>query len=131
MIRALAVLLTGATMAAADEPPAVVPPAYLAPQWRLVALNGEPVGTRVTIDLSQPGQVSGNAPCNRYAGRYDGTLPDFRPGPLRVTRRACPDLALEQAFFQALAAVTRAETTADRLVLTGDGMRLEFLRPMD
>lgn len=126
MIRAAAALLMMATMAAAD-----VPPAYLAPQWRLIDLNGEKVGVQVTIDLSQPGQVAGQAPCNRYGGPYDGQLPDFRPGPMRVTRMACPDLALEQSFLQALESVTRAETERDRLILTGDGVRLEFIRPMN
>lgn len=123
MIRALALLLLGAAMATAE-----VPPAYFAPQWRLVTLNGESVAPLVTIDLSAEGQVSGRAPCNRYAGRYDGTLPDFRPGPLRATKMACPDLALEGAFFRALTAVTRAEATGGGLVLTGNGVRMEFAR---
>lgn len=126
MIRAAAVLLIGTTMAAAD-----VPPAYLAPEWRLVDLNGEAVTVPVTIDLSRPGELAGQAPCNRYAGSYDGPLPDFRPGPLRATRMACENLALESAFLAALGGVTRAETAGDRLVLTGDGVRLEFVRPME
>lgn len=126
MMRTALALLMTASMAMAD-----VPPAYLAPQWRLIDLNGERVGPQVTIDLSRPGQVAGQAPCNRYSGPYTGDLPEFRPGPLRVTRMACPELALERAFLEALERVTRAETERDRLILTGEGVRLEFIRPMN
>jgi heat shock protein HslJ len=122
VIRAAAVLLAGATMATAN------PSADMAATWRLVALNGQAVAARVTLDLTVPGQVSGMAPCNRYSGRLDGTPPAFRPGPLRATRRACDDLALEAAFFRALGAAQRVETAQGRLLLTGDGVQLEFLR---
>jgi heat shock protein HslJ len=122
VIRAAAVLLAGATMATAN------PSADMAATWRLVALNGQPVAARVTLDLAVPGQVSGMAPCNRYSGRLDGIPPAFRPGPLRATKRACGDLALETAFFRALGAVRQAMTVQDRLLLTGDGVRLDFRR---
>lgn len=126
MKRALALLLLGTTMAAAE-----VPPAYLVPQWRLVSLNGEAVRSMVTIDLSAENQMSGHAPCNRFSGRYAGTLPDFRPGPLRATKMACDELALEGTFFRALSSVTRAEVSGDRLVLTGGGVQMVFVRPSE
>jgi heat shock protein HslJ len=121
MIRALFALLMGSTMAAAD-----VPLASLALQWRLVSMNGETVTARVTIDLSVEGQIAGRAPCNRFAGRYDGPLPAFRPGPMRATKMACDQLALETAFFRALSAVTRAEMLDEGLVLAGNGVRMVF-----
>jgi heat shock protein HslJ len=108
--------------------PATVSAADAFTVWRLVDLDGQPVAARVTLDLSVPGQLSGRAPCNRYAGRYDGGLPDFRPGPLRATKMACDDLALEGAFLGALSAVTLAEVVGERLVLTGGGGQIVFAR---
>lgn len=108
-----------------------VPPAYVAPQWHLIELNAAPVTVPVTIDLSVAGRLSGRAPCNRYSGGYDGTLPEMRPGPVVSTEMACDALALEGAFFRALATVNRAEVMADRLILTGTGTQMIFVRPVE
>ncbi|NEX45792.1 META domain-containing protein [Pseudotabrizicola algicola] len=110
-----------------------VPGAYRAIEWKLVAINGQPFTASATIDLNTAGQISGQGPCNRFSGSYEGPLPQFRAGPLRATRMACPDLAAESALFAALAEMTRAEVTGPTtLLLTGEkGGSMEFVRPMN
>ena len=110
-----------------------VPVDYLAIEWKLVAIDGKPFAAVGTIDLSEPGRITGQGPCNRFFGSYDGTLPDFRPGPIGATRMACPDLGAESAMFAALSVMTRAEVTGPvTLVLTGaKGGAMEFVRPMN
>lgn len=99
--------------------------AALARDWRLVALNGQAV--RATLDLSEAGKAAGQAPCNRYFATREGTLPDFRLAGIGATRMACPDLAAETDFLNALGAVRTAALEEGRLILAGpDGVRLEF-----
>jgi len=61
------------------------------------------------------GQMSGQAPCNGYSGENLATWPafDFDAGEVAVTLMACPNDALETAFFAALRAATRAAITGD------------------
>jgi heat shock protein HslJ len=55
--------------------------------------------------------------------------PWFEAGDIAVTRRACPDLAAETAFFDALADMTLAEVAGDALILsTPDGREMVFTR---
>ena len=121
---------TLATPGATSGP--TVPPEYLAPEWMLVGMDGAEVTLRATIDFSEPGRVSGQAPCNRWFAAQTADLPDFRIEAVGATRMACPDLAAEAAFFEALSLMTRAEITGPlTLRLTGpDGRALEFVRPI-
>ena len=110
-----------------------VPSEYLAIEWKLVSIDGQPFGATGKIDLSTPGRIAGQGPCNRFSGNYDGTLPEFRPGAIAATRMACPDLAAESAMLSALGQMTRAEVTGPvTLLLTGPkGGSMEFVRPMN
>lgn len=111
-----------------------VPSNYLAIEWRLITIDGQPFDAEARIDLSVPGQISGQGPCNRFFSSYDGTLPDFRPGAIGSTRLACQDLPAEAAFLSALSQMNRAEVVAgsDILMLTGPkGGSLEFIRPVN
>lgn len=109
-----------------------VPSEYLAIEWKLVSINGQPFLADGKLDLGTAGKITGQGPCNRFFGAYDGTLPDFRPGAIGATRMACPDLGAEAAMFSALAQMTRAEVTGTvTLLLTGPkGGSMEFVRPM-
>lgn len=124
------VTLSACTSLAANG---TVPSEYLAIEWRLSSLDGQPFPAAATIDLSEPGRIAGQGPCNRFFASYEGPLPDFRPGAIGATRMACPDLAAEAAFFSALSAMTRAEVTGPvTLTLTGaEGRRMEFTRPVN
>jgi heat shock protein HslJ len=125
-----ALTLSACTTVAANG---TVPAEYLAIEWRLTSLDGQPFPAGATIDLSEPGRISGQGPCNRFFASYDGPLPDFRPGAIGATRMACPDLGAEAALFAALSAMTRAEVTGPvTLTLTGpEGRRMEFTRPVN
>jgi len=104
-----------------------------ATKWTLVAIDGEPFLARGKIDLTTPGKIAGQGPCNRFFGSYVGTLTAFVPGAIAATKMACADLGAESAMFAALAAMTQAEVTGPAtLLLTGpDGRRMEFVRPLD
>ena len=110
-----------------------VPADYLAIEWKLIAIDGQPFDAEGRIDFSEPGKFTGQGPCNRFFGSYDGTLPDFRPGPIGATRMACEQLDAEAAMFAALESMTRAEVTGPvTLLLTGEkGGSMEFVRPMN
>lgn len=129
---ALSFGLIGASCTQATSDTAA-PPAYLAPQWMLVALDGEPFPARATIDFSEAGRVTGEAPCNRWFGGQEGRLPELKITAIGATRMACPDLAAEQAFFDVLQQMNRAEVTGPvTLLLTGEkGRSMEFVRPLN
>lgn len=96
--------------------------------WHLVGLEGQEVGWSATLRL-EGNSVSGKAPCNSYGGSNSATLPDLGLGSIRSTRMACPDLAAETAFFEALQAMQRTELDQGHLYLIGaEGRIMEFAR---
>lgn len=98
-------------------------------EWQLIARQGEPVAWTATLALGADGTAYGQAPCNRFFGTSTATLPALALTDLGATRMACPDLAAESDYFQALAAVTMAEIRQGHLFLTGpEGRVLEFVR---
>ena len=95
--------------------------------WRLVELDGAAFAARATIAFPEPGRIAGEAPCNVFSGAIAVPYPWFALSGLAVTRRACPDLAAEGAFFAALQAMRQAEVSGDVLVLTAeDGRQMVF-----
>jgi heat shock protein HslJ len=76
-------------------------------RWELREIGGQPApATEQTPYLllhEEKARVEGRAACNRFSGPYvaaGGSA--LRLGPLATTRSACPDLAAEGAFLQAL-----------------------------
>lgn len=103
--------------------------------WTLVSGSG-PGGALTLVDGSpvtlvvKDGQVAGRSACNSYGGPVR-TSGGFRVGQLAMTEMACADekvTALESGYLAALSAVTAAQASADRLVLTGAGVTLTFTR---
>lgn len=127
----LALMLGAAPALANGDAP--VPPEYIAPQWTLVAIDGQPAPARATIELIEPGRIAGQGPCNRWFAGQTGALPDFAVTAIGATRMACPEMEAEAEFFTALKAMTRAEVTGPvTLMLTGpDGRSMEFVRPLN
>lgn len=76
-------------------------------RWELRELGGQPAPateqTPYLVLRENRTRVEGRAACNKFSGPYaaagGGTL---RLGPLATTRSACPDLASEAPFLQAL-----------------------------
>lgn len=91
--------------------------------WQLESLDGAPFAATATLQFPAEGQITGRAPCNGFSGRQTKPYPWFGTGPLRSTRRACPDLAAEQAFFAALEAMSLAEVQGDTLILSNEAGR--------
>lgn len=93
--------------------------------WRLTSFNGAPFPADVTLLFPRPGQIAGRAPCNFYSGAQLLPYPWFEVGPLRVTRRACPDLAAEAQYLDALSRMELSRVEGDTLILSiweGDEM---------
>lgn len=88
--------------------------------WQLTELAGEPFDARTTLNFPEPGQITGQGPCNRYSTTMTVPYPWFEAGPIQSTKMACPDLAAETAFFQALATMTQSEILGDTLILRND-----------
>ncbi len=88
--------------------------------WVLRQMNGEQVQGVITLTFAEDDQITGQAPCNRYATRQSAPLPWFQLGPIAATKRACPLLELEIQYFRALEAMTLAEASEDLLILSND-----------
>lgn len=92
--------------------------AYTGGPYGLDTLDGAPFATRAILDVSTPGKISGQAPCNSYFAAQTVPYPWFDTGPIAASRRACPDLAAETAFLRALAQMEFAESLGNTLILS-------------
>ena len=99
--------------------------------WQLLAIDGAVVGFDIvaTLRIEADGTITGQAPCNTFGSKNQGTLPALSLGGIRATRMACDKLAEEQAFFDALSQMTTlAPDGSSNLILTGPGWQtMEFV----
>ena len=97
--------------------------------WRLTEIDGQPFAATANMTFSEGRAVSGDGPCNRFSATQMAPYPWFQLGPIAATRRACPDLPAEAAFFDALAAMTISEVLTDTLILSNEaGREMVFTR---
>lgn len=96
--------------------------------WALASVDGVDPDYTATIAFVGA-RVVGQAPCNGYFAQANRTGSEITLGPIGGTRRACPHLQDEAAFFDALQGVTEVEETANRLTLSGAGHVLVFAKP--
>ena len=95
--------------------------------WVLERIGETPASPGITLDASVPGRIAGQGPCNTYSAEQTAPYPWFSLGPIAATRRACPDMAAEAAFFDALRRATIAEVSGDLLILSNtDGLEMVF-----
>lgn len=95
--------------------------------YTLVSVNGTPFPALATIAFPTPGQVTGQAPCNRYFARQTVPYPWFGLEDIGATRMACADLEQETAFFEVLGAATLAEISGPSLILSNTaGLSMVF-----
>ena len=118
MRRLIPALLCLAVAACADETLS----GYADPDavWQLVALDGAPFPARATIRFPKKGEITGEAPCNGFAGAQTEPYPWFKAEHIAATMRACPDLEAEGLFLARLAEMSLAEVAGDTLLLTDD-----------
>lgn len=96
--------------------------------FALQELDGAPFPARATLSFPEPGRVTGNAPCNSYSGALTAPYPWFETGAIATTKRACPALAQETAFFTALSQMTLAEISGGVLILSNAAGRQMLFR---
>lgn len=88
--------------------------------YRLEELNGVRFTALATISFPEKGRAGGQGPCNAWSAGQNAPYPWFELGPIAATRRACPDLAREAAFFDALSAARFAEVSGGVLILSNE-----------
>lgn len=88
--------------------------------WQLIEMEGAPFPAPATLRFPRRGQIAGNGPCNSYRATMNVPYPWFGIGPIAATRRACPDLATELNYFDALQRTTLSEVFGDTLILSDD-----------
>lgn len=100
---------------------------------KLVEWDGTAMDAAITLTEFGQSAIAGNAPCNRFFGQITQLAGDqIAIGPLAATKRACPDLALEQKFLTALQSMTRISRAEGTIVLGSDeGASMVFTRSRD
>lgn len=88
--------------------------------WHLVRLNGTAFDAPATLVFAPGGPVSGQGPCNSFSGTNTVPYPWFEVAAIASTKRACPDVQAEAAYFQALTAMTQSEVQPTHLFLRND-----------
>lgn len=116
MLSFLSLTLLGLSACATDE--SISKFVDVNAEYYLVSLGGQPFDARATISFPAPGEVVGQAPCNRYFAMQTVPYPWFGLEGVGATRMACPDLDAETAFFTALENMTLAEVSGETLILS-------------
>jgi heat shock protein HslJ len=86
--------------------------------YALASIDNAPFTARATIAFAKEGAVNGTRPCNTFQAAQSVPYPWFALGPIASTRRACPDLGQETAYFAALADMHFAEVAGTVLILS-------------
>ncbi len=86
----------------------------------LQGVGDSAAAARFTIAFPTEGRIEGEGPCNRFSARQTAPYPWFAVEGLVSTKRACPALAEESAYLEALAAMTLAEASGPVLILSDD-----------
>lgn len=122
MMKRFPVLLWSAlSLAACQTDDSIAGPSRPSPgptEWHLQSIDGQPFAARASLTFGQDGAIIGKAPCNSYSVRNTVDLPGLSLGPIRSTRRACPDLADEQKYIESLRSMTKADRRGNVLILS-------------
>ena len=95
--------------------------------WSLEAINDVPFEAIATIQFLVNGTVTGRAPCNQFSAEQTAPYPWLDLSPILSTKRACPDLKAEAAFFGSLEQMTFVEISGPVMVLSNEtGAEMEF-----
>ena len=113
---------TAGSPAASSRPPAPAA-ALFETRWVVRQLGSQPItvpegGQEPYLLLRHAGAAEGQASCNRFRGSaFTDSTSTLSFSPLLSTRMACPAIATEQAFTQALAATHSYRISGDTLRL--------------
>lgn len=94
--------------------------------WALATVDGVAPGYAATLDLSEAGLMTGQAPCNRYFAdmALQGEALDL--GPIGATKMACEAMQGESDYFAMLGQMDSLTRTEDVLTLRGAGHEMVF-----
>ncbi|MGR3270101.1 META domain-containing protein [Thalassococcus profundi] len=87
------------------------------------SIDGDGFDARATLSFPEPGRIAGRAPCNAYSGAQLVPYPWFEAGEIIATKMACPDLAAEAAYFEALAEMALVKVEDGTMRLWNDAGR--------
>ncbi len=126
-MKKFALLLPLALMACVDEKP-TEQPADKPYFWKLVSIDGVDFAANATMAFKDD-RVSGQAPCNAWSGDVISTpFPERNIRNVVATKMACEDLAAEQQFFAAMAAMTHSSVGFGHLELVDQkGREMKFV----
>jgi len=95
---------------------------YAAPDatYVLKEINGATFNAQATISFPASGEIAGQAPCNTWFADQPAPYPWFEIGPIGSTRMACPEMAQELVFFEALTTMSLIEFSGPMLILSND-----------
>lgn len=93
-------------------------------EWVAQTLDGAAFSAMATLSFPSRNLISGQGPCNSYHSTNVTPYPWIKLGPIAATRRACPDLALERRFFNALDQATIVRVEGDTLTLSDENSTL-------
>lgn len=106
---------------------------YAVPEavYVLQDLDGAAFGSAATLQFPAKGQATGKGPCNGFRATQTLPYPWIEIRDVVATKRACPDLAAETAYFAALQEMSLAEVLGPVLILTNDTGREMVFRAQD
>ena len=123
-MRMLAMVFAGFVLTLAGTALSGAAPAGLTGAWRVISLDGAPLPGRtgVTLDFAPGGQLSGQAPCNRYHAGYriEGNRVIFSSG--ATTRMFCGEeiMTAEQRLMEMMGGGAAWSLSGDSLTLNAD-----------
>lgn len=103
-------------------------------EWKLQNNNSNTLGlgekpVSIAFDAEEKDKISGFAGCNYFGGMYTKSEGYLTFSDIYTTRRACPDLDIEQQFLDLINNVNRFEIQGNDLYLYQDKLvLLHFVR---
>ena len=97
--------------------------------WILIELNGEPVPETETVESiptiqfdESENRLYGRGGCNQYNGgfEYDSETGEVEFTQIAATKMACPDMKIENLYFEMLGDVNRMEQSSQLLNFFND-----------
>jgi heat shock protein HslJ len=111
MFRPVALALTLALLAGCDADETLRSYGGADKTWQLVELNGTAFADTAILTFPARSKIVGNGPCKQFVS----------------TKMACPALAQETAFFDALSAASISEVHGDTMILSNpQGLTMVF-----
>ena len=99
--------------------------------WVLATVDGVAAGYVATLDLSQEGRLTGQAPCNRYFADMALQAEALDLGPIGATKMACEAMQGESDYFATLGQMDSLIRSEGALTLRGAGHEMVFAPQAD